>query len=480
MADIDMPQYQQTEEAEQPLVLPNILNKHADVVGGLVEAYLDKLHPVMPFFHTRTLNTAMKNQLHNTNFPFAVCLLALCTLVASRINDGAFALKNSLDPNLAVLFLSVSEQYDPRDFRTIVGGDSLLIIEWMRAWVLLALYGLQIGSSYVVHKYLGYFTTMVACHRLHDERYWPSVWTLVEIEMARRLIWGAYMIEIQSSVVFGSMPRLRGRQMRVFLPTQVRIDAIIGGNGYSTKVVPGTPLSWLNPWNRTVEIYILMEGAVTMKQPVDQAEIQKLQKEIEALERKCRYEDPSHLAYDTELAYANFYTAQFMVDVWAMKASPLPANITTLRFYVGRLRKMSTVRSACLFAPILPLIGGLGSILAKMVQGSHKYTVWCEISNQIISLGEIIEILPKSNNSPLMGKADAIKVFGSEAYKWCHSQYWFPWRKLPEGSFGQKLKDKLPLNRDKDPILKLPTNMTEGLVWPLEVCEGARLNDFEF
>ncbi|CAG8952479.1 hypothetical protein HYFRA_00001226 [Hymenoscyphus fraxineus] len=479
MADIDMPQYQEAEEAEQPLVLPNILNKHADVVGGLVEAYMDKLHPVMPFFHTRTLNTAMENRLHTTNFPFAVCLLALCTLAASRLNDGAFALENPLDPNLAALFFCVSEQYDPRDFRTIVGGDSLLIIEWMRTWVLLALYGLQIGSSYVVHKYMGYFTTMVACHRLHDERYWPSVWTLVETETAKRLIWGAYMIEIQSSVVFGSMPRLRGREMSVRLPTQVRIDNIIGGNGYSKTIVPGTPLSWLNPWNRTVEVYILMEGAVTMKQPVKQAEIQKLQKEIEALERKGRYPEPSDLAYDTELAYANFYTTQFMVDVWAMKASPLPA-IPVLRYFVERLGGMCTVRSACLFAPILPLIGGLGSILAKMVQGSHKYTVWCEISNQIIGLGNIIEKLPKSNNSPLMGKANAIKVFGSEAYKWCHSEFEFPWRKLPEGSFGQKLKDKLPLNRDPDRLLTMPTNMTEGLVWPLEVCEEARLNDFEF
>jgi hypothetical protein len=112
--------------------------------------------------------------------------MSICTIASARARDEAL-FPERWDPQYfqnppSESFFAAAKDVMPLDLSTMKGLD------WMRTCALLALYGIQIGRTEIMHQYLGMYHNLVSIDRLHDERNWPRNIEIVETELRRRLV----------------------------------------------------------------------------------------------------------------------------------------------------------------------------------------------------------------------------------------------------------------------------------------------------
>ena len=126
------------------------------------------------------------NRDYLSDHSFFADVMAVCALSSARARDGAL-FPGRWDPEhfqtpSSESFFAVAKETLPQDLGAMKGLD------WMRTCALLALYGIQVGKTPIMHQYLGMYHGLVSMDGLHDEKNWPKGIGIVEIELRRRLV----------------------------------------------------------------------------------------------------------------------------------------------------------------------------------------------------------------------------------------------------------------------------------------------------
>lgn len=162
--------------------------KGRDVIDHLTNVYLEVVYPIFPFFHRPSLREMIANRSYLLDQSLFAAIMAMCALASARVRDGA---TSTIQPGSELLS---SSQYGAEAFfqcakavlpQTLAGARRH---GYVKAYVFLALYGVQQSSSEIMHQYLGLYHSLMALHGLHDEKNWSSELGIIETEERRRLV----------------------------------------------------------------------------------------------------------------------------------------------------------------------------------------------------------------------------------------------------------------------------------------------------
>lgn len=191
------------------------------------------------------------------------------------------------------------------------------------------------------------------------------------------------MIDIYSSVVFGAMPLMRGRQANVLYPAEILDDGILldncyllDGNGATTSdsLDVATPSSWLHPWNK---IYRFLEFCVTLRYPIDSTQREILLQSVSGVKRDLQSK------IGNQLSYTYYYITNLLVGILVIKSRPPAGDLSTLQNIINYLGGVPLSLLGTLSVPVLPIIGGIGSILAVELKSCFNISTWNTILKQI-------------------------------------------------------------------------------------------------
>jgi hypothetical protein len=145
-----------------------------------------------PLYHRQTLLHQLNDVAYFEEQHTFAEMMAICAVASARVRDGAVLPvmdePNRLNTPTAEAFVAIANDVMPDDPGSMKG------LSWMRACAMLALYGIQVGDTDMMHHYLGTYHAMVAMGGLHDEKNWPKNIGIVEVEERRRLVSSRHLI----------------------------------------------------------------------------------------------------------------------------------------------------------------------------------------------------------------------------------------------------------------------------------------------
>ncbi|TYJ57640.1 hypothetical protein B9479_001722 [Cryptococcus floricola] len=236
-------------------------------IESLVDAYYAIVYPII--FHWPTFIANIRRRVYMTYPAFHALTMSVCALASARLRDGAptspnhrtAAAPNPLEADGAQ---PTSEQFYqaavasfPRDLTKAMDFD------YKRAKPLLATLAIQYGDIPSVHAHVGDYMTMCAIDGFHNECRWPCDLNEIEVQERRRLFWLAYQLDVYSATTWGGIIRHRESQSTVLYPTEVFSDEEITATGIVTSTSSNRPVSFLRGWNFTVDLYRILEHAVS-------------------------------------------------------------------------------------------------------------------------------------------------------------------------------------------------------------------------
>lgn len=163
-----------------------VLNNR-DKVANLVAVYFEVVYPIFPLFHRRTLLRKIAARDYLKDRALFATVMSICALCSARIRDGALPPgrwdQTYFSQPSAEFFLLAARDVLPSELADLRGMD------YMRCCAMLALYGIQVGRTEIMHQYLGLYHSLIAMDGMHDEKNWPDT-GIVELELRRRLVCG--------------------------------------------------------------------------------------------------------------------------------------------------------------------------------------------------------------------------------------------------------------------------------------------------
>ncbi|CAG9946871.1 unnamed protein product [Clonostachys rosea f. rosea IK726] len=222
------------------------------IITALLDAYLDSIHPIFPFFCEREIWVGWRDGTFPADASDYMSLMCMCALSAQHVGSGALfsddvpTVESSL---LAQDYLAEAVRLVPLDFK----GPC---INQIRSYGYLSLLGAQTGNYGMAHKYLGLYHGMCAHYNLHDESQWPAGLSECEIEVRRRLWWIMYRLEVHTACVHGSVVRCSEAQCFVGYPSGLHHPPFIPGRD-------GKYEDWFRGWNATTDLYRVLEHVIT-------------------------------------------------------------------------------------------------------------------------------------------------------------------------------------------------------------------------
>lgn len=139
-----------------------------------------------PLFHMPSFIEQVNSKKHLCNQGLFASTMAVCSLVAGRVRDGAlysnrWDREELIDPPSETFFAAARDSI-PRDLVAAKG------IHYMRACAILAIASIQNGQIKNMQKYFGLYHTLTSMDGLYDEKLWPQDLNPVETEERRRLV----------------------------------------------------------------------------------------------------------------------------------------------------------------------------------------------------------------------------------------------------------------------------------------------------
>ncbi|KDE04670.1 hypothetical protein MVLG_04894 [Microbotryum lychnidis-dioicae p1A1 Lamole] len=235
---------------------------HSGSIPLLCEYYYQTIYPCTPLFHWPTFVPRIRSQEYLTNRPLCATVLSLCAVASARWRECGPSTIFVSPPELSHLNRpppDVPEEFLDAARRTIrigpISGQRHAFDD-IRASGLLTIAAVQFGLFDELAYWMGVYFAMAGQNNLHSEQMWPNDLSVVERDEMRHLVWLIYQHDVYTSVVVGGPILHREVQVDVSYPTEM----------------PDVPSSyWIEGWNKTSDVYRLLEHACNAYRNVSHA-----------------------------------------------------------------------------------------------------------------------------------------------------------------------------------------------------------------
>ncbi|KAK6002821.1 hypothetical protein QM012_001571 [Aureobasidium pullulans] len=225
--------------------------KNRRIVTGLLDVYLDTIHPIFPFFCEREIWIGWRDGSFPADESDEMSLACMCALSAQYVGSGAlFSDEITATDNAptAQEFLIQAKRLVPTDFETPC-------LNQIRSYGMLVLLGAQSNDNAMTHKYLGLYHGLCAHWSLYDEAKWPKGISDCEFEVRRRLWWILYRLEVHTACVFGTMIRTPEAQCSIGYPVGTHHPPFVPGR-------EGQFEDWFAGWNSSTDLFRALEHVI--------------------------------------------------------------------------------------------------------------------------------------------------------------------------------------------------------------------------
>ena len=391
---------------------------------------MDVVYPILPLFHGPTLWERMRNRDHLSDRGFFASVMAACALTSARVRDGAITddrklLKYGLEQQ-SEIFYSGAACAILKDFNKAQG------LGYLRACGLLAVTALQYGQIASMHQYLGHFCTLSAMQQFHDEDQWPQNITMTEREESRRLYWSMYNLDIWAGVVFNGVLKFQETSANVRYPTEVSDEMIT-----PTSCSSGSEGNWLRGWNVTTDLYRILEHTIKQVRSSRQG-LKTDRAPVTHLVGPERFNQA--LVAEGILRLYNGLPARFkdcsvpvtgnpVEDIYGFQAANIQATFQLARMTLCSIDTDNDVHQKCAVAeellstmhsirprfltvistPLAYHLGGIGHMLAGVVEGSLPEAVYQRVRTSLSSLSDLLENL-EPGLQPTVGTSKGLRL----------------------------------------------------------------------
>ncbi|SCV73401.1 BQ2448_7327 [Microbotryum intermedium] len=235
---------------------------HSGSIPLLCEYYYQTIYPCTPLFHWPSFVPRIRTQEYLTNRPFCATVLSLCAVASARwrecgpssifVPPAEFSHLNRPPPDVPEEFLEAARQ----TIRIGPVSSQGHVFDDIRAAGLLTIAAVQFGLFDELAYWMGVYFAMAGQNNFHSEQTWSSDLSVVERDEMRHLVWLIYQHDVYTSVVVGGPILHREVQVDVSYPTEM----------------PHVPSSfWIEGWNKTSDVYRVLEHACNAYRNVSHA-----------------------------------------------------------------------------------------------------------------------------------------------------------------------------------------------------------------
>jgi hypothetical protein len=391
---------------------------------------MEVVYPILPLFHGPTLWERIRNRDHLSDRGFFASVMGACALASARARDGAVIDSNKL-PKLGLeqqseVFYSGAACAILKDLNKAQG------LGYLRACGLLAVTAIQYGQIASMHQYLGHFCTLSAMQQFHDEAHWPRNMTMIEKEECRRLYWSMYSLDVLAAVVFNGVLKFQETSANVRYPTEVNDELIT-----ATSCSSGSEGNWLRGWNVTTDLYRILEHTIRQVRSSHQGLKTDRAPVIHLLGHErfnsALVMEGIHRLYENLPARFKDYsvpvTGNPAEDVYGFQAANIQATFQLARMTLSSMDPDNDVHQKCAVAenllaamhsicprfltvistPLVYHLGGIGHILAGVMEGSLTEAAYQRVRTSLVSLADLLENL-ESGLQPTAGSSKGLRA----------------------------------------------------------------------
>ncbi|WVN85559.1 uncharacterized protein L203_100707 [Cryptococcus depauperatus CBS 7841] len=399
-------------------------------IEQLVDAYYAIAYPLYSIFHWPTFTENIRRKAYMAYPAFHALTMSVCALASARLRDGASASPHARviisspfgppGPTSETFYQAAVASY-PRDLTRATDFD------YKRAKPLLATLAIQYGEIPSVHAHIGDYMTLCAIDGFHNESRWPSDLNEIEVQERRRLFWLAYQLDVYTATTWGGIIRHRESQSTVLYPTEVFSDDEITAAGIVTKNNNPRPVSFLRGWNFIVDLYRILEHAVsrlrTRNHTFDTGN------QIGALFSEERMGNgaevsPTELLTVVERLYSSLpaelkiiseMTGDSEKDIYGFQAANILVTLQTVKMVIAGMAEWS-VEQRCAIAgelleafskvprayiqatstPLLHHLAGVGHLLASIIHSPLSPSVYLHVRTILLSMADLLSSLETS------------------------------------------------------------------------------------
>ncbi|OXG52380.1 nuclear protein [Cryptococcus neoformans] len=396
---------------------------HAQI-ETLVEAYYAIVYPIYPMFHWPTFTANIRRRVYTTYPAFHALTMSVCAIASARLRDGAVPSPNSSTPTsdspppTSETFYQAAVASYPRDITTASDFD------YKRAKPLLATLAIQYGQIPAVHAHIGDYMTLCAIDGFHNESRWPNDLNEIEVQERRRLFWLAYQLDVYAATTWGAIIRHRESQSTVLYPAEVYSDEEITPTGIVKSVNPAHPVSFWRGWNFVVDLYRILEHAVTRLRARNHTF--DAGNQIAALFSEGRVGSGTELkpgdllllverlyrALPPELRATSEMTGDVETDRYGFQAANILVTMQTMKMVVAGMAEWS-VEQRCSIAgelldafatvprayiqaistPLLHHLAGVGHLLASIIHSPLSPAAYLHVRTVLLSMADLLSSL---------------------------------------------------------------------------------------
>lgn len=401
-----------------------------DTIERLLHIYMDVVYPIYPLFHGPTLWERIRNRDHLSDRGFFASVMGACALASARARDGALIDDRKLPKHglekQSEIFHSGAACAISKDFNKAQG------LGYLRACGLLAMTAIQYGQIATMHQYLGHFCTLSAMQQFHDESQWPRTMAMTEKEECRRLYWSMYNLDVLTAVVFNGVLKFQEMSANVRYPSEVDDDQITPTSCLSTPEG-----NWIRGWNVTTDMFRVLEHTVKRVRSSHQASRMDRSHVLHLLAPE-RFNSTLvmegvlrlyHQLPDRFRDYSVRATGNLADDLYGFQAANIQATFQLVRMTLFSVDTNHDVHQKCavaeelltslhsicprfltsISAPLVYHLGGVGHILATIMEGSLTEDSYQRVRSSLVSMADLLEGL-ESGLQPTAGASKGLRA----------------------------------------------------------------------
>ncbi|KAK3307781.1 uncharacterized protein B0T15DRAFT_84948 [Chaetomium strumarium] len=466
----------------------------SSVLKRLFSVYCETVYPIFPFFDPVSFQQRLDALEHTRNRAFFCSAMAACALASARIRDGAPASARAgagagrepaeMPPEI---FFAAAEEALPKDILQCHDFD------YLRGYALLALTSIQDAKIAAMHKYIGYYFTMLAINQWHDESNWPTGLHASEREERRRLYWSIYTLDVYSSIIWDGCIHFQESHARVEYPTG---QTDLEDSSSSTE-----PAHWIVGWNFTTDLYRILEhtvsrlrcrssrfnwlgdsattGSFSVSSQVRVAELYAVLPDV-FKHLQPATGDPERDIYGFQAANIQATMALLRmaylsldVDIDLEKKCSVVSDVLSTFHQVPKpyLRAIST--------PLIYHIGGIGIILGSVMEGPLSESSCRRVRDLLLSMAVLLESLEAFLHRSA-GAGQRLRNLASRLEEYINLRSTTHPGQTAAVAGPSELQDALPSSgwegsagvADLSPQFQLPDDLFEDWTWPFVTTNG--------
>ncbi|KAF4544597.1 putative transcriptional regulatory protein C16G5.16 [Lasiodiplodia hormozganensis] len=381
-------------------------------IRSLMDIYHQIVYPIFPFFHRETLLRNLQQREYLNDRGYFACIMAACSIVASRARDGALApwITRRAQPEdiPAESFYTAAKDAIQKDLPNAMG------LHYLRACALVAIASIQFGKIDTLHEYKGHYFTLCAIQRFSDEAHWPKDITSIEREERRRLFWSTYTLDVYSSIVWSGPLYSCESHYHVRYPAEADGDHL-------DLAPPGLtdPSCWLHGWNFTTDLYRVLEHTVSRLRSHRNAGV--ALRPVRMFFTPDAFSGPGVLQSVLDM-YSQLHphfkeippvTGDSSKDIFGFQAANIQATMQLLRMVLFSVEENADVEQKCNVAaellstfhrvpvpymkaistPLIYHLAGIGTILGSVMESPLSEASYQHVRSMLLSMADLLESL---------------------------------------------------------------------------------------